>query len=99
MPHITSANVACGAHAGDAQTMRTTVALALDHRIAIGAHPGYRDPANFGRTALDISPDALLDDLARQLDDLRVVAFAAGARIAHVKAHGALYNQGERDDA
>src|SRR5438477_97194 len=73
MPHITSANVACGAHAGDAQTMRTTVALALDHRIAIGAHPGYRDPANFGRTALDISPDALLDDLARQLDDLRVV--------------------------
>src|SRR5438552_3393556 len=53
MPQITSANVACGAHAGDAETMRRTVALALDHRIAIGAHPGYRDPANFGPIARD----------------------------------------------
>lgn len=98
MPHITSANVACGAHAGDAQTMRTTVAMAVDHRIAVGAHPGYRDPANFGRTPLEMPPEALLADLARQLDELRVIASGAGARIAHVKAHGALYNQGERDD-
>jgi UPF0271 protein len=98
MPHITSANIACGAHAGDAETMRSTVALALDHRVAIGAHPGYRDPANFGRTALDITPEALLDDLGRQLEELGVIASAAGARLAHVKAHGALYNKGERDD-
>ena len=99
MPQITSANVACGAHAGDLATMRTTVALALDHRVAIGAHPGYRDPKNFGRNPLDLAPDALLADLARQLDELRTIAHAAGARLAHVKAHGALYNQGERDEA
>jgi len=98
MPHITSANIACGAHAGDAETMRLTVALALDHRVAIGAHPGYRDPANFGRAALDIAPEALRDDLVRQLEELRVIAAAAGARLAHVKTHGALYNKGERDD-
>ena len=99
MPQITSANVACGAHAGDAETMRRTVALALDHRVAIGAHPGYRDPANFGRNALELAPDALLADLTRQLEELRAIAHAAGARLAHVKAHGALYNQAERDDA
>jgi UPF0271 protein len=99
MPLITSANVACGAHAGDAETMRRTVALALDGRVAIGAHPGYRDPANFGRDPLDITPDALLADLTRQLEELRAIADAARARLAHVKAHGALYNQGERNGA
>jgi UPF0271 protein len=99
MPEITSANIACGAHAGSAETMRATVALALDHRIAIGAHPGYRDPVNFGRNPLDLAPDALLADLARQLEELQTIAQTAGARLAHVKAHGALYNQGERDEA
>ena len=97
MPQVTSANIACGAHAGDAETMRRTVALALDHRIAVGAHPGYRDPANFGRVALDVGPEELLADLARQLDDLGAIAHDVGARIVHVKAHGALYNRGERD--
>lgn len=99
MPHITSVNIACGAHAGDAATMRRTLELALEHGVAVGAHPGYRDPANFGRVALDLGPDELRADLRRQLDELQAIAHAAGARFVHVKAHGALYNRGERDDA
>lgn len=98
MPHVTSANIACGAHAGDEQTMRRAVALALSNKVAIGAHPGYRDPANFGRIALEIAPEELLADLRAQLEALRAVAHRAGARLTHVKAHGALYNKGERDD-
>lgn len=97
MPHITSANVACGAHAGDEDTMRATVELALSAGVAIGAHPGYRDPASFGRVPLEMSREALLADLRVQLQALRRIVVAAGARLAHVKAHGALYNRGERD--
>lgn len=99
MPLVASANIACGAHAGDEPTMRRTVALALRHGVAIGAHPGYRDAANFGRAALEIAPDALLADLRAQLEALRRIAGEAGAALAHVKAHGALYNRGERDEA
>jgi len=99
MPHVTSANVACGAHAGDEATMRRTSELALRHGVAVGAHPGYRDPANFGRVPLDIGPAALLADLREQLATLRRVAHESGVALAHVKAHGALYNGGERDDA
>lgn len=99
MPHVTSANVACGAHAGDEATMRLTVELARRHGVAVGAHPGYRDPASFGRVALDIPRDELLADLREQLELLRRVAGEAGVTLAHVKAHGALYNQGERDEA
>ena len=98
MPHVTSANVACGAHAGDDATIRRTIELALRHSAAIGAHPGYRDLANFGRVALEMAPDALKADLVAQLETLRAIAQAAGAKIAHVKAHGALYNQGERHE-
>lgn len=99
MPFITSANIACGAHAGDEATMRRTAGLALAAGVAIGAHPGYRDPASFGRVALDITPGALARDLTAQLDLLRRIAHEQGARLAHVKAHGALYNKGERDEA
>ncbi len=98
MPSLTSANVACGAHAGDEATMRRTIALAIEHRVAVGAHPGYRDKANFGRVALEMSRDELLADLRVQLEAVRLVADAAGVKLAHVKAHGALYNRGERDD-
>ncbi len=98
MPSITSANIACGAHAGDDATIRRTIELALHHKVAIGAHPGYRDKANFGRVPLDMSRDELIADLRSQLETLRAAADAAGTRLAHVKAHGALYNQGERDD-
>jgi 5-oxoprolinase (ATP-hydrolysing) subunit A len=99
MPSITSANVACGAHAGDETTIRRTIELAFDHGVAIGAHPGYRDRASFGRVALNMARAALIADIRSQLDTLRAAADAAGVRLAHVKAHGALYNQGERDDA
>lgn len=99
MPLITSANIACGAHAGDAATMAATVALALRHHVAIGAHPGYRDAANFGRVALDTPAEVLRADIRAQLVALQAVAASVGARVTRVKAHGALYNQGERDDA
>lgn len=97
MPSITSANIACGAHAGDLETMRTTVDLALRHGVAVGAHPGYRDPGNFGRVALEMPRAALFADLVAQIETLQGVADEAGARVVHVKAHGALYNKGERD--
>jgi len=98
MPLISSANVACGAHAGDSATMRATVELALAQGVRVGAHPGYRDPASFGRHPLDLPEDALAADLHDQIVMLRAIAEAAGMRVTHVKAHGALYNQGERDD-
>ncbi|MFN2520062.1 MAG: 5-oxoprolinase subunit PxpA [Candidatus Limnocylindria bacterium] len=99
MPFVTSANIACGAHAGDDQTMRETIALAVRHGVAVGAHPGYRDKPNFGRVALDIAPEELLADLRSQVGALADAAKDAGVSLAHVKAHGALYNRGERDDA
>lgn len=98
MPLISSANIACGAHAGDPETMRATITLALAHGVQIGAHPGYRDRAGFGRRPLDLPADELAADLRAQIDALRSIAASAGARVRHVKAHGALYNQGERDD-
>lgn len=98
MPLITSANIACGAHAGDEATMEAAVALALRHGVAIGAHPGYRDAANFGRVPLDIPAEALRVDIRAQLVALGTVAERAGAQVTSVKAHGALYNQGEREE-
>ena len=98
MPFITSANIACGAHAGDERTMRETIQLAIANGVAPGAHPGYRDPANFGRKALDIPLDALIADLVAQLETLRAIARSEGTDLTHVKAHGALYNTGQRDE-
>lgn len=98
MPHVTSANIACGAHAGDEATMRATIELARTHGVAIGAHPGYRDPASFGRVPLDLPDDVLEQDLRLQIEKLRALARRAGATVRHVKAHGALYNRGERDE-
>ncbi|MGH2499946.1 MAG: LamB/YcsF family protein, partial [Candidatus Limnocylindria bacterium] len=70
MPFVTSANVACGAHAGDEATMRATVALALRHGVSVGAHPGYRDRERFGRVALDVPRGELLADLRSQIEAL-----------------------------
>jgi UPF0271 protein len=98
MPFITSANIACGAHAGDERSMRETIRLAVSNGVAPGAHPGYRDPANFGRTALDIPADALTADLVAQIGTLRAIARSEGTDLAHVKAHGALYNTAQRDE-
>jgi len=97
MPLITSANIACGAHAGDERTMRTTVELARRHGVAIGAHPGYPDRANFGRLALKMDPLALIESIAGQIRALTEIASAMGASVRHVKAHGAMYNQADRD--
>ncbi len=94
MPLITSANIACGGHAGDETTMRATVALAQKHGVAIGAHPGYADRANFGRTEMNLSTDAL-----RQLLRSQIAALALLTKLHHVKPHGALYNQAARDPA
>ena len=98
MPFVTSANIACGAHAGDERSMRETMKLAIEHHVAAGAHPGYRDPARFGRVALDIPADELTADLVRQIQTLRTIARSEGTDLVHVKAHGALYNTAQHDE-
>src|SRR5207247_10371890 len=97
MPLITSANIACGGHAGNENTLRTTVELAMKNKVAIGAHPGYPDRERFGRVPMDLTAHELIESIRRQVDSLIGVASRMGARVTHVKAHGALYNQGERD--
>jgi UPF0271 protein len=97
MPLITSANIACGGHAGNENTMRTTVELAMRHKVAIGAHPGYPDRERFGRVPMDIPDRELIESIRRQIESLVAVASRLGARLTHVKAHGALYNQSERN--
>ncbi len=99
MPLISSANIACGAHAGDNDTMRRTVDLALAHRVAIGAHPGYADPEHFGRRPMQLAPDALEDLLLSQIARLDAIVRASGGQLHHVKPHGALYNQASADPA
>jgi UPF0271 protein len=86
-------NIACGGHAGDAQTMATTIQQALRHKLAIGAHPGYADRANFGRIELNLSPEEVADSVYAQVRALAQVAGRYHANIAHIKPHGALYNQ------
>jgi 5-oxoprolinase (ATP-hydrolysing) subunit A len=93
MPSFTSINVACGGHAGDAQMMQITIEQALRWKLGIGAHPGYPDPANFGRLELNLSPEAIADSVYEQVRTLAEVAARSGVRLAHVKPHGALYNQ------
>src|SRR5207249_9706065 len=97
MPLISSANIACGGHAGNENTMRTTVELAIRNKVAIGAHPGYPDRERFGRVPMDISSRELIESIRRQVESLVGIASRMGARVMHVKMHGALYNQGERD--
>jgi 5-oxoprolinase (ATP-hydrolysing) subunit A len=97
MRYVSSANVACGCHAGDSRMMRTTIEQALRHGVAIGAHPGYEDRDNFGRTELQLPPEEISRLVHRQLVTLREIATQCGAIIGHVKAHGALYNQAARE--
>ena len=99
MPFITSANVACGLHAGDPGTLRATIGLAAQHRVAVGAHPGYADLQGFGRRAMELAPREVEDLVLYQLG--AAYAFARHAQVAfeHVKPHGALYNRAARDMA
>jgi UPF0271 protein len=96
MPSLTSINVACGGHAGDEQSMKATMAQALRWNLAVGAHPGYPDRANFGRVELELSPHAVADSVFEQVRRLAEVAAVCGAELTHVKPHGALYNQAAR---
>ncbi|HEY2093521.1 MAG TPA: 5-oxoprolinase subunit PxpA [Thermoanaerobaculia bacterium] len=93
-PLIDAANVACGGHAGDAQSMREAARCARQHGVAIGAHPSYPDRANFGRTSIKMDPAALRETLVEQ-----IAAIAAITPLRHIKAHGALYNDAHRDRA
>lgn len=93
MPSLTSVNVACGGHAGDAQSMRTTIQQALRWNLAAGAHPGYPDRENFGRLEMDMPPEAISDAVFEQVRAFAEAAADCGARFIHVKPHGALYNQ------
>ncbi|WP_326731092.1 LamB/YcsF family protein [Streptomyces phaeochromogenes] len=90
---VTSANVACGFHAGDAATMRRVCDLAAERGVRIGAQVSYRDLAGFGRRAMDVPPYELASEVAYQIGALEVFTRAAGARVAYVKPHGALYNR------
>ncbi len=97
MASLTSVNIACGGHAGDEQTMETTVEQALRWKLAIGAHPGYPDRANFGRLELKLPAREIADSVYEQIRALTEVAARCGAQLAHVKPHGALYNQAVRN--
>ncbi len=94
---VTSASIACGGHAGDAETMAAAVESALEHGVRIGAHPSYPDRANFGRISMDINPQVLLDSLVAQVDELSAVASERNSSIAYIKPHGALYNDALSD--
>src|SRR5688572_7878059 len=99
MKSITSANVACGYHAGDPGVMRATVRMARDAGVAVGAHPGFPDLAGFGRRNMSASPREVEDFVLYQVSALAAIAAAEGVRLQHVKAHGALYNMAVRDRA
>lgn len=96
---VTSANIASGGHAGDTATMEATVRAALAHHVAIGAHPSYPDRSGFGRVHMERTPVEIFDDVLEQTRALATIADAQGARLHHVKAHGALYNVAARDRA
>jgi 5-oxoprolinase (ATP-hydrolysing) subunit A len=93
MPSLTSVNIACGGHAGDEQTMKTTIEQALRWKLALGAHPGYSDRANFGRLELQMSAEVVADSVFEQVRALADVAARYAVSVSHVKPHGALYNQ------
>jgi UPF0271 protein len=97
MPYITSANIACGFHAGDASMMQATVRLAKEHGVNIGAHPGWPDFQNFGRNEMNLSADRTEALVLYQIGALAGIAKAEGMELVHVKPHGALYNQAAQD--
>ncbi|MFD1801728.1 5-oxoprolinase subunit PxpA [Mixta tenebrionis] len=94
---VSSANIACGFHAGDAQTMLQSVRWALEYGVAIGAHPAFPDRENFGRSAMQLPPETVYAQMLYQIGALRALAESEGGRLTHVKPHGMLYNQAARD--
>jgi UPF0271 protein len=96
---VTSANVACGFHAGDPRTLRVTCEVAARNGVAVGAQVGYRDLAGFGRRFIDVDPLELTDDVLYQIGALEAMAKASGTRVSYVKPHGALYNTAVHHEA
>ena len=94
---VSSANIACGWHAGDAVTMRQCVRWAIDNQVAIGAHPSFPDRANFGRSTMHLPPDEIVAGVLYQIGALAAIVRGEGGTLAHVKPHGALYNQAVKD--
>ncbi|MFW5387499.1 MULTISPECIES: 5-oxoprolinase subunit PxpA [unclassified Yersinia (in: enterobacteria)] len=94
---VSSANIACGFHAGDAQTMRQSVRWAMEYGVAIGAHPSFPDRENFGRTAMQLPPETVYAQVVYQLGALAAIVKAEGGVMQHVKPHGMLYNQAAVD--
>jgi UPF0271 protein len=92
LAHVTSANIACGAHAGDPDVMRRTVRLARDLGVSVGAHPGFADLQGFGRRVLALSPDEIANSVLAQIGALYAISRAERVALTHVKPHGALYN-------
>jgi 5-oxoprolinase (ATP-hydrolysing) subunit A len=99
IPHVTSASIACGAHAGDEASMRATLRLCRAHGVAAGAHPGYADRDGFGRREIEMPAEEVAPLVRSQLERIAAVAAGEGLRLAHVKPHGALYNRAARDRA
>lgn len=97
MQYVTSANIACGFHAGDPLVMRKTVRLALKYHIAIGAHPGFPDLQGFGRRDIGMTPDEVFAMVLYQIGALEAIVRAEGGALHHVKPHGALYNMAAKD--
>ncbi|WP_102336264.1 LamB/YcsF family protein [Salimicrobium jeotgali] len=97
LDHVTSANIACGFHAGDSRLMKETVRMAAEKNVAVGAHPGLPDLAGFGRRKMDITPEDAYDFVLYQTGALQAFAEAEGTRLQHVKPHGALYNTAAKD--
>src|SRR2546423_8391389 len=95
---VTAANIGCGFHAGDADTMRRSIETARSRNVAVGAHPSLFDRENFGRKELPVNPDEVFDAVVYQLGIFQAIAEAAGVRPNHVKPHGALYNMAVRDE-
>src|SRR5438093_12192823 len=95
---VTSANIACGFHAGDAESMRRSIEIARDRKVAAGAHPSLFDRENFGRKELPVKADEIFDAVVYQLGVFQAIAEAAGVRPNHVKPHGALYNMAVRHE-
>jgi UPF0271 protein len=99
MPYIDEANIACGFHAGDAFTMRETVALCIRHGVKMGAHPSYLDRENFGRKEIELSPEEIYLLVKKQIETLNQIVKTAGGTLNHVKPHGALYNTSAKNEA
>lgn len=97
--YVTSANVACGIHAGDPSIIAATIKAATTHNVSVGAHPSYPDTTGFGRTSIEIAPDDLQSAILYQVGAVAAIARSLGVKIAHVKPHGALYNDAAKSPA